>query len=121
MYKITKHTPNYVPSFRGKHNATRCKAWLLLYDRFLGNKRDLSLKELSEITEIGYKSLSVCLVKWIRWRYIGFNNHQGGRRYHILKRGRDWLERWQDQMPLEAYLSEMGNAARENNNPHSRI
>jgi len=107
MYQIGIRTPNYVPTFEGKHNSTRCRAWLVLYDRYLGNKRGLTLRELAFMTGISYKSLSVSLIKWIRWRYIGYQPHRGGRQYCILKRGRDWLQRWQDTMPLEQYIKEI--------------
>jgi predicted transcriptional regulator len=107
MYKLVKRTPNYVPSFRGKHNATRCKTWLVLYNCYLGHKRGLTLRELAQITGISYGSLSVCLVKWVKWRYIGYQPHPNGRQYCILKRGRDWLKRWQETMPLEKYIDEI--------------
>ena len=107
MYQIRVRTLNYVPSFSGLHNATRCKAWLVLYNHFLGNNRGLTLRELACITGISYKSLSVSLVKWVRWKYIGYQTHLGGRRYCILKRGRNWLERWRNVMPLERYIKEI--------------
>lgn len=103
MSKITVRTLNYVPSFRGKHNSTRVKAWLILYDRYRG----LKLAELALLTGVSYKSLSVSLSRWIKWRYVGARSHPGGREYHILKRGRAWLERWRDTMPLDRYIQEI--------------
>ncbi len=58
MYEVRVRMFNYRPSFNGKHNATRCKAWLLLYDRLLGGKKGLTLRELALLSGIGYKSLS---------------------------------------------------------------
>ena len=101
-----------MPSFRGKHNSTRCKAWLLLYDRYLGKKRGLKLRELALLTGISYKSLSVLLSRWIRWNYIGFRSRPRGREYSLRKRGRAWLDRWQSIMPLERYLAELENIQR---------
>jgi hypothetical protein len=102
-----KYLTSYKPSFRGLHNATRCKVWLVLYNRYLDGKRGLTLRELSEKSGVGYKCLSVCLVKWVRWHYVGYQSRPGGRRYCILKRGREWIERWKDIMPLERYLEEL--------------
>ena len=112
MSEITVRTFNYVPSFRGKHNSTRCKAWLLLYDRYLGKKRGLKLRELALLTGISYKSLAVLLSRWIRWNYIGFRSRPRGREYSLRKRGRAWLDRWQPIMPLERYLAELENIQR---------
>jgi hypothetical protein len=100
-------TINYVVSFLGKHNRTRCLAWLVLYDNYLGHKGGLTLRELTRLTGISYGSLSVSIVKWVRWRYIGYEPRKGGRRYYILKRGRDWIERWKGTMPLNMYLEEI--------------
>ena len=112
MYEVRVRTFNYVPSFNGKHNATRCKAWLLLYDRLLGGKRGLKLRELSLLTGISYKSLSVSLSKWIKWRYVGYRSTPKGRIYRLRKRGKDWLERWWYTMPLQQYLEELENVQR---------
>ena len=98
---------SFVPTFVGKHNSTRCKAWLVLYDRYLGNKRGLTLRELAIVTGISYKSLSVSLSRWIRWRYVGYTTTPEGRIYHLGKRGKDWLERWWYTMPLQQYIEEL--------------
>ena len=107
MYQIRVRTPNYVPSFNGKHNSTRCKAWLVLYDRYLGRKRGLTLRELALMTGISYHSLAVSLTRWIKWRYIGYRTTPKGRTYRLCKRGKDWLERWWYIMPLQQYLEEL--------------
>jgi len=107
MSKITVRTLNYVPSFRGKHNSTRVKAWLILYDRYLGKKRGLKLAELALLTGVSYKSLSASLPRWIKWRYVGARSRPGGREYSLRKRGRAWLERWRDTMPLDRYIQEI--------------
>jgi hypothetical protein len=101
-----KYLTDYVPSFNGKHNAPRCKVWLVLYDRYLCKKRGLTLRDISRISGVGYKCLSVCLVKWVKWHYVGYQPHAGGRRYHILKRGREWIDRWRFVMPMERYTAE---------------
>ena len=109
LSKITVRELNLVPSFQGKHNHTRCLAWLVLYDRYLGKKKGLKLRELALLTGISYKSLSTCLSKWIKWRYVGYRSRPGGREYRILARGRHWIDRWQSIMPLERYLNELEN------------
>ena len=120
MYKIIVRTPNYVPTFKGKHNSTRCKAWLVLYDRYLGHKRGLTLRELALTTGISYKSLSVSLVRWIGWRYIGYCTTPKGRIYRLRKRGKEWLERWWYIMPLQRYLKELENVQRDDKSHHAR-
>lgn len=107
MYQIRINTPNYVPTFLGKHNSTRCKAWLVLYDRYLGRKRGLTLRELAVMTGISYGSLAVSLTRWLKWRYIGYRTTPKGRIYQLRKRGKDWLERWWYTMPLRQYLEEL--------------
>src|SRR3990172_6007095 len=97
--EIRTYRRTYVPTFNGKHNATKVKTWLVLYSRFLGGKRGLRLKELVDNTGISYKSLSVSLANWTRWRYVGFNITPKGREYSLRKRGREWLERWWDIIP----------------------
>ena len=114
MYEVRVRTFNYIPSFNGKHNSTRCKVWLVLYDRLLGGKRGLKLRELALLTGISYGSLSASLPRWIRWRYVGYRSTQGGRTHCMRKRGRDWLERWWYFMPLEQYLAELENMQRSN-------
>jgi hypothetical protein len=112
MYEVKEHTFNYVPSFKGKHNSTRCKAWLLLYDRLLAGKRGLTLRELALLSNVGYKSLSVSLTRWIKWRYVGYMSTPKGRIYRLRKRGKDWLERWWYIMPLQQYFEELKNVQR---------
>jgi len=103
---------NYTPTFRGIHNSIRCKVWLLLYDRYLGKKRGLKLAELVKMGNFNYKSLTVLLSRWVRWRYLGARSRPGGREYSLRKRGRAWLDRWQSIMPLERYLAELENIQR---------
>jgi len=59
------------------------KAWLVVCARDESGKRVLTLRELSEISGIGYKSLSVCLVKWGKWNYLGYQPYPDGRSYHF--------------------------------------
>jgi len=54
-------TLNLVPTFTGKHNEIRAKAWLLLLDNELAGKSGLKLSELVKIGNFDYKSLSVLL------------------------------------------------------------
>lgn len=110
MKLIQVKKSNYMPTFEGKHNATRCKAWLVLYDRYLAGKSGLKLRELAKITGLSYKSLSVSLSKWVKWSYVGYRSRPGGREYWLRKRGRRWIDRWQNIMPLDRYIGELENA-----------
>lgn len=112
MYEVGVRTISNEPTFNGIHNATRCKAWLVLYDRYLGRKKGLTLRELALISGIGYHSLAVSLSRWIEWRYIGYRTTPKGRIYRIRKRGKEWLERWWYTMPLQRYIEELENVQR---------
>jgi len=97
------------PSFKGKHNAIKSKCFIILFNRQLANERGLTLSELARETGSNYKSLSVLIGRWIRWRYIGFRQYPGGRQYHLLKRGANWINRWKYVIPLKKYISELEN------------
>ena len=105
-----------VPTFFGRHNRTRCLAWLCLYDCHLARQPGLRLRELADVTGISYKSLSVCLTKWIRWQYVGFRPRKGGRTYYLRARGIKWVDRWQYDMPYQQYRGEL-EAARQRASP----
>ena len=107
MNAIYNKTINYVPTFHGKHNEIKAKCLFLLYHWYLNYKRGLALAELVKIGGFNYKSLSVLLSRWIKWRYIGYRNYRGGRVYYIRSRGRRWLERWKYIMPLDRYINEL--------------
>lgn len=107
MSNVRIKTINFTPSFSGRHNEIRCKCWLLLYDRYLGKKRGLKLVELVQMGNFNYKSLTVLLSRWIRWRYVGARSRPGGREYSLRKRGRAWLQRWWDVLPLDRYIQEI--------------
>ncbi len=104
---ICIRTINYIPSFRKIHNEVRSKCLILLYAQHLTDQRGLKLAELVELGNFNYKSVSVLLTRWINWRYIGYCSTPEGREYHILRRGRDWFDRWQEAMPLERYIREL--------------
>lgn len=98
---------NYVPTFKAKHNKIKCMCWILLYDRYLAGKGGLKLPELVRIGNFNYYSLANSLTKWLKWGYIGYRTSTGGREYHIGKRGRDWIDRWRNVMPLKQYIREL--------------
>ena len=98
----TRHNP----SFLGKHNATRCKSWLVLYDRYLSRKSGLTLKELAAQSGCNYYSLAHRLKDWTKWGYLLRSNTRPYV-YGIAVRGREWLLRWQSYMPLERYCKEI--------------
>lgn len=100
----------FTPSFEGIHNSMKSKAWLTLLDRRLANREGLTLAELSAaIPGSSYKSLSVLVGRWLRWKYIGYTNTTNGRRYHLLKKGEQWLSRWIEAgvLPLGRYIQEL--------------
>ena len=98
---------SYIPSFRGIHYARRCKAWLVLLDRQILHLGGLRVRELSLKSNNGYASLRTAFTWWIRNGYIGCYGGKYNRIYRLRKRGRKWLIRWWDVMPLERYLDEL--------------
>lgn len=96
-----------VPTFRGIHNTVKAKCFMVLLDRRLQHLPGLTLSELASQTTGNYYSISVLLVRWIRWKYVGYTITPARRRYHILKRGQFWLDRHQDIMPLASLIAEL--------------
>lgn len=107
MNRIHMKATTFIPTFNGRHNKIKAMCWLLLYDRYLGNQRGLKLAELAELTGFSYKSLSVLISRWLRWKFIGFPQRPGRREYHLLRRGIAWIDRWRDIMPLDDYIREL--------------
>ena len=99
---------NCPPSFRGRHNEVRSKCWLVLLDRYLaGDRRGLSARELAEHTGVSVSTLYVLLGRWYRWCYVLRNDHTEPVTWKIASRGRRWLDRWHEVMPLTRYLEEI--------------
>jgi len=92
---------NYVPYFGGKNNTIKYKVWLMLLGRYLNRQSGLKLSQMSELLSCNYYSLAVLLGRWVKWGYVGFRKHPGGRIYQIRSKGREWLERWQSIIPTE--------------------
>lgn len=104
MRRISVRKLNFVPSFSGRHNRIKLKVWLTLHDAYQAGKQGLTLRELVNMTGCDYKSLSTLLSRWVKWGYVGYQEQKFGRKYHLLKRGRAWLDRWSGFMPVNRYL-----------------
>ena len=94
-----------IPTFNGIHNRSKCLIWLILYYLHNYEHEGLNAKELSLLSGVSYKSIVSLLTRWTKWHYIGYHRHKLGRRYHILQRGLDWIEKWYSIMPLGNYIS----------------
>ncbi len=87
------------PSFKGKHNATRSKVLIVLFDRKV-QKHDnsgFSARDLYVNTGCNYGYLQQKLSKWVKWGYL--SKYAGpnfdGRPtwyYRLAPRGRRFLE-----------------------------
>lgn len=98
----------YQPGFSGLHNNVKAKSWLVLYDCQLGgNVKGLTVRELAAIIGASRASLAVLLGRWRKWGYVGVVAYSRPRRYRIAERGRQWVDRWRDIMPLERFLFEI--------------
>jgi len=98
---------NYQATFNGKHNQSKAKCLIVLYERYLSGKNGLSLSRLSELSGVGYNSLSAQLPNWTRWRYVNRRGTAGKFMYSISLKGRRWLNKWASVMPLDRYISEI--------------
>ena len=105
-----------IPSFRGLHNASKSKVWLLLAQE-ADNDRYFTAKEIHSITGVPYRSLLTLLARWHSWRPRPLQRRQcsGFYEYHISMRGLAWVERWRMIMPLARYYSECQTWQSENN------
>ena len=108
MARVTVRTLNYTPSFKGRHNEVRSKSWLVLYNRHLATEsRGLTARELAEHAGVSLPTLYVLLGRWCRWRYVLRDDNTEKITWKIASRGRKWLDRWSDTMPLARYLQEI--------------
>jgi len=103
------------PTFNGRHNAVKAKAWLALLDNKLSGKDGLTVSELADMTGANVASLSVLLCRWRYWNYVSGWGKRGQTRYVIMPRGQRWLDRWISRgvLPLQRYLDELGSCEAE--------
>lgn len=99
---------SFSPTFRGRHNEIKCKAWLLLYDRQLSGSGSVTLSELTKLIGANYHSLAVLLKRWVNWKFLGVAiNKEGHRCYFLRPRGVRWIQRHLFVMPVERYIEEL--------------
>jgi len=56
---------------------------------------------------VSVSTLYVLLGRWYRWCYVLRNDYTHPVTWKIANRGRKWLDRWHDVMPLTRYLEEI--------------
>ena len=106
----------YPPTFNGKHNELKCKVLYILYEAY-NNKRGgdsgggsgwLTAKQIHELSGVNYRSLLTRLPLYHRWKYILCPKRKYGfKRYAISKAGRDYFDKYRDDMPLAKYKREI--------------
>ena len=108
MAKYQVRQQNFKATFNGRHNYTKAKVLLFLYERYLTKQPDISLKDLSTHTRTGYKNLSSLITRWLQWQYIGYRSTPHGRVYRINLKGRQWCDRWYFSIPITAIERDLG-------------
>ncbi len=99
---------NFIPSFKGLHNRSKSKAWLMLLEaRLAGSKGGLTTNQLSSCIGVSCGSLASLLIHWYRWHYVLCYRDTGVCRWLLATRGKRWLLRHYLSMPLSEYASEM--------------
>jgi len=100
-------------SFKGVHNATKSKVFIVLYHRRfkLGEHTGLSLHEIVDNTGANYHYLTGRLLKWIQWGYVKRKPGQAEGRpvflYTIAKRGKHFIEHRLPKDKLQQYTAEI--------------
>ena len=95
------------PNFNGKANLSKCKAWLTMYDRSVADKKPLTTLQLWWETGVPYHSLSKLISLWWHWHYVERIHDAWPMKVRLAARGRDWVRRWYDIMPIERITSEI--------------
>jgi len=105
------------PTFEGRHNASKVKAWLMLaYSPTAeGQHGWLSARQLHRLTGLPHNSLLCLLPRWCGWGYVerGVGESATGRPlyfYRLTGKGYAYLEKWERMLPLSRYEKEMNEA-----------
>ncbi len=104
--RLIQLTPHGPPSFNGRHNEVKSKCFLVLYNSRLGHGGSYTAKQLASLAGVSYYSLLTLLNRWELWGYV-LRRGLRDSKWRISARGIAWLERWQHDMPLERYYSEI--------------
>ena len=101
-------------TFKGAHNASKCKTLLLLYHRKhkLGLGTGLSARDIHLQSGVGYDYLRARLGVWFKWGYLSRRltiNYTGkpAFSYTIAKRGEHFIENRVPQEALDRYIAEI--------------
>ena len=98
----------YEPSFEGKHNSVKSKAFIVLYS-LREESRGITARELAARAGINHRSLITLLARWQKWRYVSRSNDKP-MLSKIRDKGIKWLTRWYPIMPFERYIEEIKEA-----------
>jgi len=97
---------NYEPSFKGKHNRTKVKVFIILYS--IRESRGITAKELAARAGVNVRTLYTELPKWEKWKYISCSNDKP-HLWRIRDKAEQWLTRWYPIMPFDEYIEEIRN------------
>ena len=106
--KKGKRRKFYPPTFNGRHNELKCKVLYILYEAYKADPysggRWLTAKQIYELTGVNYRSLLSRLPLYVRWKYILCPKRRYSfKKYAISKAGRDYFDKYKDNMPLASY------------------
>lgn len=104
-----------VATFRGVHNASKSKIFIVLYHRLLiqGLSDGLGVKSLSLLSGVGYVYISSRVARWAKHGYISRRiglDESSGRPvfvYVLLKKGIRYVEEIIPRDRLSEYISEI--------------
>ena len=99
---------NYEPSFKGKHNRIKAKAFIILYSIRNKQAKGISARELAARAGVSVRTLYTELPKWERWKYLSSSNDKP-HLWRIRSKGEQWLDRWYPIMPFDEYIDEIRN------------
>ena len=102
----------YEPSFEGKHNSVKSKAFIVLYS-LKEDTRGITARELAAQAGINHRSLITLLARWQKWRYVSRSNDKPTL-WKLRDKGIKWLTRWYPIMPFDRYVAEI-KVSRQNN------
>lgn len=102
-----------IPSFRGLHNKRKCQCWIVMLESELsGNQQGLTTRQIVEYMGCSsVPSMLSLLTWWSHWpgvkKFVIRHPHPDFYRWTLADRGRKWLVRWYQFMPLNEYQTEI--------------
>lgn len=96
-------------SFKGKNNASKIKALLVLYmvKNEWHKRQGIGVAELAQISGVSYKYLKARLKYWHWWAYVYRHGRERPYSYTICERGERFIESIVPRPLLDGYIAEI--------------